>query len=224
MTHTIPLTLAGESLDLRGDRTVHWPGGDALLLADLHFGKPDSFRKLGVPAAGDTTTQSLAKIDTALGETRAKSLVILGDFWHARDGKTATVLAAIAAWRERWPILDVRLVLGNHDIAAGGVPRAWDFRVEPRPVPCGPFVFAHHPEPSPEGYVLAGHLHPAIRLHGRGRQSLRLPCFWVGESVAVLPAFGGYTGLADISPSPNDRVFALAENEIIAVPVTSSVR
>ena len=59
-----------------------------------------------------------------------------------------------------------------------------------------PFVLAHHPEPSASGYVLAGHLHPGVRLAGPGDLRATLPCFWFADRVGVLPVCGEFTGLA----------------------------
>jgi metallophosphoesterase superfamily enzyme len=65
--------------------------------------------------------------------------------------------------------------------------------------------------------VLAGHVHPAVRVGGRGRDRLRLPCFWFGPRVGVLPAFGAFTGTHTITPAPGDRVFAVADDRVLAV-------
>jgi metallophosphoesterase superfamily enzyme len=73
------------------------------------------------------------------------------------------------------------------------------------------------PVPVPGRYVLAGHLHPAYRLAGR-RDAVRLPCFWFGAKVGVLPAFGDFTGARAISPAAGDRVFVVAGDRVIAVP------
>jgi metallophosphoesterase superfamily enzyme len=81
----------------------------------------------------------------------------------------------------------------------------------------GPFALQHHPEEPSRGYALAGHIHPAVQLSGGGRQRLRLPCFWFGRRVGVLPAFGGFTGSALVTPKAGDRVFVVAENEVIQV-------
>jgi metallophosphoesterase superfamily enzyme len=80
-----------------------------------------------------------------------------------------------------------------------------------------PFVLAHHPVPSGEGYVIAGHVHPGVRLHGAGRQRERLPCFTIGLDVAILPAFGDFTGLAHQDPCDSADVYAIAENRVIEV-------
>ncbi len=67
--------------------------------------------------------------------------------------------------------------------------------------------------------MLAGHLHPAVSLSGPGRQRERLPCFLFGERVGILPAFGDFTGGAAVRPRPGDRVFAVAEDEVVPIAV-----
>ncbi|KPX35392.1 Uncharacterized protein ALO69_04485 [Pseudomonas ficuserectae] len=56
-------------------------------------------------------------------------------------------------------------------------------------------------------HVLAGHVHPVYRLHGRGRQSLRLTCFYLGQRVSLLPAFGEFTGGFQIRPAQDCSVY-----------------
>ena len=59
------------------------------------------------------------------------------------------------------------------------------------------------------GYVLAGHLHPGVRLHGPGRQSVRLPCFAFGRNAALLPAFSEFTGTAGASLGVRYMIFTM---------------
>jgi metallophosphoesterase superfamily enzyme len=80
-----------------------------------------------------------------------------------------------------------------------------------------PFVFAHHPVVNDSGYVIAGHVHPGIRLYGPARQRERLPCFVFGSDVGILPAFGDFTGLGDIDPLGFERIYAIAEDRVLLV-------
>lgn len=64
---------------------------------------------------------------------------------------------------------------------------------------------------------IAGHEHPCIGLHGRG-DSLRLPCFHFGADVAVLPAFGAFTGMHAVRRTPGDRVWAVVDDRVVEVP------
>ena len=125
--------------------------------------------------------------------------------------------AALAEWRARHPALDLVLVEGNHDVHAGAPDAALGITLVNAPSIDGPFALCHHPIEFADKYVLAGHLHPAYRLTGR-RDCVRLPCFWFGPEVGVLPAFGDFTGAHAITPQPGDRVFVVADDRVLAVP------
>jgi DNA ligase-associated metallophosphoesterase len=210
---TADVEVAGEHLILRADRSLYWPRARTLVIADPHFGKAHAFRAAGLPVPGGAT-ESLARLGAALDDTGAERLVVLGDFWHAREGRTPALAAELAAWRAARPGLRVELIRGNHD-RAGPPPGGWGEWVI---AGCdAPFVFAHYPDPSDAGYSLAGHLHPGAVLAGRGRDRLRLPCFWFGPRVGVLPGFGSFTGTAEVAARPGDRVFAVAGDAVVDV-------
>ena len=61
---------------------------------------------------------------------------------------------------------------------------------------------------------MGGHVHPGVKLGG-----MRLPCFWFGERVAILPAFGKFTGLHVMRPGsqPGERVYAVGPGAVIPV-------
>ena len=122
----------------------------------------------------------------------------------------------LGRWRERWADRRVQIVRGNHDRHAGDAPDALRFEAVEEPFPDAPFLLKHFPDPEPGGYVLAGHLHPAVVLRGGGER-LRLPCFHFGERVGVLPSFGALTGSATVRPAAGDRVFVVADGEVLEV-------
>jgi len=64
-------------------------------------------------------------------------------------------------------------------------------------------------------YILCGHIHPAIRLQGTGRQSARVPCFYFSKHQAILPAFGAFTGMYTIQPKEQDQVFLVVQNKVL---------
>jgi len=210
-------SVAGEQLRLLGERAVFWERTRTLFVADPHFGKAAAFRAAGVLVPRGTTGETLSRLDAALARTGAERIVFLGDFLHAREGRAPETLAAINDWRARWSRVSMLLVRGNHDKRAGDPPRELEMQCVNAPVIESPFVFAHHPVRSDDGYVLSGHVHPGARLSGPGREHSWLPCFWFGREIAVLPAFGEFTGLADIDASPGDRVWVVAGGEVIAV-------
>ena len=207
----------GEELVLLPERAALWRARSTLLVADPHFGKAATFRAAGIPVPSGTTRDGLARLDAMLARTGARRVVFLGDYLHARAGRAPDTLAALARWAAANAGLEVVLVRGNHDRHAGDPPVEARVRCVDAPLVEAPFVLAHHPADSAEGYVIAGHLHPGVSLVGRGRQHERLPCFWLRERYAVLPAFGDFTGLAIVDPAPGDRVYAVGDGQVIAL-------
>lgn len=211
------LTLRDEPLLLLPERAAYRPRTATLLVADPHFGKPAAFRAAGLPVPGGSTAAALARLDAALRETAARRVVFLGDFFHARASRTPATLDALRAWRDGHPALELTLVRGNHDRHAGDPPAELGIHCVDEPLHEPPFALSHHPAPVPGAYALAGHLHPAVRLRGAARQRERLPCFWFGAEVGVLPAFGEFTGAADVHPNPGDDVYVVAGGEVLQV-------
>lgn len=212
----IEITLAGEQLWLRPDRTVHWPAANLLLVADLHWGKTETFQRFGLGVPNGVLTDDLARLTAAVQATGARQVWVLGDLVHGALGITPAVVAEVAAFLATTRA-ELRLVMGNHDRHLAALPAAWAIPVCAQ-AQVGPFVLQHEPEPCAEGYVWAGHLHPAVRIRGRGRrEGVRLPCFAVGERVGVLPAFSAFTGGAAVR-DPTARCYAIAGDAVLAVP------
>ncbi|HEU0300229.1 MAG TPA: ligase-associated DNA damage response endonuclease PdeM [Longimicrobium sp.] len=211
----LEIELCGERLVLLPERAAYRPRARALLVADPHFGKAAAFRALGVPVPGGTTGETLARLASAVERTGAESIVFLGDFLHAKQGRAARTMEALAAWRSAHPHLSLTLVRGNHDKGAGDPPDELRITCVNGPLDAPPYAYAHHPQPAPACYVLAGHVHPSVTLRGAGRQRERLPCFHLGPRVGILPAFGEFTGTADVPVAPGDRVYVVAGGQVV---------
>lgn len=212
------LTLAGEEVRLLPERGLFWQRACMLVIADVHWGKAATFRAAGIPIPGGTTGEDLARLDAAVYRTGARRLVVLGDLFHAKAGRVATrTLAALRQWRERCGRLEIQLVRGNHDRHAGDPPDDLRINCVNAPAFLPPFVLRHEPRDSPEGYTLAGHLHPGLVVSGPALQRERLPCFLIRPGLAVLPAFGSFTGMAPVTPEPGDQAFVVADGEVLPV-------
>ena len=220
------IRLAGQDALLHPTGTLYLSAQQTLLVADAHFGKAVSFRKLGVPVPSGTTGETLSRLDAALADTRARQVVFLGDFLHSVRSHAPGTLRMLQEWREAHADLELTLVRGNHDDRAGDPPAALRFTVVDEPLPLGPFALCHHPRPVRDAYVLAGHWHPCISVTGRAFERLRLPCFWMGDdtgqlpsqAVGILPAFGSFTGMHRIEPRAGDRIFPIAGATVRALP------
>lgn len=211
------MNVAGEELELCAERGVFWRRRKMLLVADPHFGKGAAFRSLGVPVPKGTTNGTLARLDALISRTAPEEVVFLGDFLHARSGRNTTTFDALSRWRASHAAIRMRIVRGNHDHNAGDPPAEIGIESTEGPTPEPPFALAHHPVVSELGYVLAGHLHPCALLTGAAGQRKRLPCFWFRPGVGVLPAFGDFTGQAEVRAREGDRVWVIAEHEILSV-------
>jgi len=207
--------IAGESLELCAERAAYWPRRRMLLVADPHFGKAASFRALGVRVPRGTTEGALARLDTLVTRLEPQRIDFLGDFLHAREGRGDETFRLLAEWRAGHDRIAMRLVRGNHDKRAGDPPSRVGIECVDGPVLEPPFALAHHPTRVAGAYVLAGHVHPCAVLVGRGRQRERLPCFWLGQHAGVLPAFGDFTGCAEVTATEGDAVWVVADAEVV---------
>ncbi|HEX8588246.1 ligase-associated DNA damage response endonuclease PdeM [Pseudomonas sp.] len=210
----LSIQLAGAELWLLADKAIYYPAERALLIADAHFGKAAAYRRLGQPVPHGTTDDNLQRLDALLDSYDCERLIFLGDFLHAPESHAAGTLSAIQAWRDKHHTLGITLIRGNHDKRAGDPPPELRIDVVEEPMFLGPYALQHEPDPHPDFHVLAGHVHPAYRLYGRGRQRLRLPCFYVLPRVSLLPAFGAFTGGMNIDRAENSKVYVVGDGAV----------
>jgi DNA ligase-associated metallophosphoesterase len=215
---TTTIAAAGRPLTLLPEKAAFLAGSRTLLVADAHIGKAVTFRALGVPVPRGTTTETLDALSALVAAWRVRSIVFLGDFLHSARAHAPATLGAVARWRRAHAALEIVLVRGNHDDSAGDPPPYLGIRVVDEPFVHDGFSLCHHPRPRRGSYVLAGHLHPCVGIGGRAFDHLRLPCFWLGDDVGVLPAFGAFTGMHPIRAGASDRVFAIADGAVAALP------
>ncbi len=214
----LPVDYGGETVWLLPERALYWPAGRVLFVADIHLGKAATFRALGQPVPAGTTRENLARLSQLLRHYQASQLVFLGDFLHAAQARTPSVLAELAAWRGEFAALDCVLVRGNHDSRAGDPPASLGIRVVDEPCLLGPFAACHHPQRHATHNVVAGHLHPALSLHGPGRDSARLPCFCIEPGMAILPAFGEFTGGWSVPRETGRSLYAVGGQRVWRLP------
>jgi DNA ligase-associated metallophosphoesterase len=214
-----PLTIecCGESLVLTGERALYRPSRSLLMLADLHLGKDDIFRRSGVAVPLGSARADLQRISDLAEKFQARRVVVLGDFLHGQMRAVDAFLAELTMWQQQHG-LRLEVVVGNHDRFREQQPLSavtrWIEIEEVDP----PFIYRHSPQASEYGYVICGHLHPSVRLEGRARDRLRVPAFWFRPEYAVLPSFGSFTGGANVECESGDRLYAVAEGNVFALP------
>jgi len=218
----LDITVLGERLSLLPQRALLWRARKMLVVADIHFGKAAAFRAGGIPVPHGTTRANLDALEALVTAHEVRHIVFLGDFLHAKTARAPATLLAVQRWRDRHPDLQLTLVRGNHDRHAGDPPPQLKVDVVDEPWRVGSLALCHFPRPPrPQeqagAYVLAGHVHPVVRL-AVGRDSLRLPCFVFGAAQATLPAFGAFTGGHEVAGQAGEQLFVCTDERVFAYP------
>jgi uncharacterized protein len=192
VTDLVEVDIAGERVALFADRALFWPRERALLIADLHLGKADTFRAAGIALPSGGTRHDLDRLTALIERTRAERLIVLGDMLHAS--------ANSQRWRETWDrwrahhsALRIDVIAGNHDRALASA--RLDVVHHAEALGVGPFLLRHMPEEVADVHVICGHVHPVVRLP---RILGRWPAFALGERQTILPSFSAFTGGGEI--------------------------
>ena len=218
------VTLNRIELRLLERRGIYWPSKRMLLVADPHLGKEATFRASGLAVPRGSTDGTLKTISRMIDETGAEHLTILGDLFHARSSLAEDIVDTFSRFLDLHSSVQVSLVKGNHDVKTGPISCAWPLRVIDPPWTVDEVTLEHFPgPPATEAQIcLAGHLHPSVRLNDAAWTGGKLPCFYfdAARSCLVLPAIGEFTGTATVQPAGSDRVWVLADGEVIEVPTS----
>lgn len=231
--------LKGYELILPGARGSLWllpeggvlePGSGSLLVADVHLGKADMFRRHGVPVPEGPNQATLQTLGDMIRRYRPRQMVFLGDLVHDRLPSQHPVFAELARWRDQHHAVAMTLVLGNHDLKAGPLPTACGIRTVQPGRALGPLQLRHEPltaaNDTPDAgapFAVAGHIHPVVRVGSR-RDSVRTRCFWMQPNQLILPAIGAFTGGYAISPAHGHQVFIPSGRTVHHLPVIGTRR
>ncbi|WP_297797820.1 ligase-associated DNA damage response endonuclease PdeM [uncultured Eudoraea sp.] len=210
MTQTIQIQ--DQNFVLHPSGTLFWKEQATLLISDVHLGKISHFRKFGAAVPQSAIYKNFELMDSTIAFFAPRAVCFLGDLFHSSLNKEWDLF-------EKWinkSELKFILVRGNHDIISPlryqriGIEVVSELASEN-------FLLTHHPEHR-EGYFnFSGHIHPAIKLNGKGKQSLRLPCFFKSQNQLILPAFGKFTGSHTLKKKENDEVYAIADDDVIKI-------
>ncbi|NJB86467.1 DNA ligase-associated metallophosphoesterase [Lewinella marina] len=212
------VTIAGEQLQLHPDRAIYWPARSILLLADLHLGKGAHFRRAGIPVPRGVSAVNFARLHELLRVFRPRRVLLLGDLFHSDHNH---VWRDFCDFTTAYPDLSFELVPGNHDVLPPTAYAEASLVYHPEIITEGAFSFSHHPlkedQRLPGHYNLCGHVHPCVKLLDGSGRGMKLPAFYFGVREGILPAFGEFTGCAEVKVRPGDRVFVLAEQAVLPV-------
>ena len=206
------IQIQNQSFVLHPSGSLFWEEKSALFISDVHLGKISHFRKYGAAVPQKAIQANFELMDEVVEFFNPNTVYFLGDLFHSYINSEWNLF-------EDWVSkakAEIILIYGNHDIISPikyenlGIQLFDELILEN-------ILLTHHPEERKGFFNFCGHIHPAVKIRGSGKQSLRLPCFFKSPNQLILPAFGEFTGSFTLKPTKNDQVYAIAEGMIIKI-------
>ena len=206
------IQIQNQSFVLHQSGSLFWEEKSALFISDVHLGKISHFRKYGAAVPQKAIQANFELMDEVVEFFNPNTVYFLGDLFHSYINSEWNLF-------EDWVSkakAEIILIYGNHDIISPikyeelGIQLLDELILEN-------ILLTHHPEERKGFFNFCGHIHPAVKIRGSGKQSLRLPCFFKSPNQLILPAFGEFTGSFTLKPTKNDQVYAIAEGMIIKI-------
>lgn len=213
MTH--PLNILGQNFQMHASGVLFWEEQSMLLISDVHLGKVSHFRKFGAAVPQQAVEKNFTAMDGAISYFQPKTVVFMGDLFHSALNMEWELFKTWVAAQSA----SIILVSGNHDIISPLRYEELGIEVVEELILLQ-FLLTHHPEEREGFFNFCGHIHPAIKLSGFGRQTVRLPCFYKTPSQLILPAFGEFTGTYTLDAKKDCEVFALLGDAVLPVNIT----
>lgn len=188
----VPCLFHDQELHLLPCGALWWSAQQALLVADLHFGKARFFAENGQFLPPYDSYETSLRLSERVAQTGARTVICLGDSFHDANGGDHLARDARGVLMELATRVEWIWITGNHD-------RDVHFgfgRAEPE-MRLGGITLRHEALTESAEPEISGHFHPKIRLRHRG-QSVARRCFLVNANKLVMPAFGALTGGLDV--------------------------
>ena len=207
-------------LELLAGRGAFCPEQRCLFVADLHLGKEATFQRHGIAVPQGGTQATLRRLERMICTRQPRETVILGDLFHARSSLTSEVEASFVGLLRRFAEVKFILVRGNHDRHLGPLSHSWALEIVDPPWLHRGRELVHLPRPASDAsrMVMAGHLHPAVRLPSGFELTGKFPCFHHADGCLTLPALGEFTGTALIRRRPGDKAWAVIAEHLVEIP------
>lgn len=209
---TLPIFIKGREFILHCSGAMFWPEKKILFISDVHLGKVTHFRKHGIAVPRESVYGNFDQLSKVAAFFDPELICFLGDLFHSKlNSEWHLFVEWVAQTQSR-----ITLISGNHDIISDESYLNLGVDVFDELIIDG-FLLTHHPEQRALLFNFCGHIHPGVLLHGFGRQFMQLPCFFESKNQLILPAFGTFTGKFLLKPGTENRVYVLADNEVVFV-------
>ena len=177
------------------------------------MGKASHFQKSGLPLPSILGHEDLNEIAKIIFDQKPQRVIFLGDLFHSKYNDE---WSWFLKWMDHFPEVNFLLIEGNHDRSI--MPMLPHNLEATDLLEHNSIQLTHEPieKLDETKFNICGHIHPGVVLRGKGRQSIKLPCFWIGKNQLIMPAFGNLTGAVKMSQK-NSEIFAVFENELLKV-------
>lgn len=210
---TMNISISNQTFELLPDRAMYWHEKKTLLITDLHLGKSGHFRKSGIAAPLQINQVNLRRLDLLVKSVTPDRMIVLGDLFHSDVNRE---WFQFEEWRSTHRNLEILLVTGNHDTLHTSFYESANMDICSSHSEAG-FMFLHDSNDQKKThseFLFSGHIHPGVLLKGKGRQTLRLPCFYQSKNQLILPAFGEFTGLHVLPAEDAETIYPIADQNI----------
>ncbi len=210
------IELGTEIVQLLSERALFRPADETLIIADLHLGKAMHFRKNGISIPNKSAEKDYERLTFLFQTLKPKRIILLGDLFHSAHNQEWNLFCDFVNTFKK---VEFVLVLGNHDILERSHYEKICLTLVEEELKEETLIFSHHPlKEIPSNKInIAGHIHPGIVLSGKGKQRIKLPCFYFYENQLILPAFGSLTGLQLVVPEKEAKVFVVTPGRVMEI-------
>lgn len=167
---------------------------------------------MAIPAR--VNTNNADRLTAIITQTGAERVIFAGDLFHSRHNNE---VAAFKTWRAQFPEVTFQLVIGNHDILEASFYESCLLELFPEKLFLGGICIMHDQPAVTTDFVIHGHLHPGIKIAGKGRQQIAVPCFALSDRSLILPAFGDFTGCHYLNAQQFQQLYAVTDSAVLRI-------
>ncbi len=211
------IELNGSQFILLHQKALYKPDEQLLIIADVHLGKASHFRKAGIAIPAHAQMGDYEKLASLFDEVNPQKVYFLGDLFHSSFNRDWHYFCELIA---KYTAIKFILIKGNHDLINKKLFKDICIEVVDT-IEDEQFVYSHEPVEVEEGKLnITGHVHPGITLSGAGRQSVKIPVFYIKDNLMIVPAFGMLTGLYGMERTKQTKIYAIlpgGDERIVAI-------
>ncbi|MBO3097948.1 ligase-associated DNA damage response endonuclease PdeM [Gelidibacter pelagius] len=190
---TKDISIQNEVLTLTNQRALFWGLQKTLVISDLHIGKTAHFRKAGIPIPSAILDNDLKKLQGLINYFQPEIVLVVGDLFHAEQNTDSDQFRDFIEANQN---INFELIKGNHDRLKNSFYESLGISVYKTHKDVAAFRFVHDEQHCGKDiFCISGHTHPGVLIRGRGKVSIKLPCYELSEHRLILPAFSEFTGL-----------------------------